>query len=42
MYNEHGVLTFRIDDDGVRIREGITTGQNTNTTAEDEIAVTRC
>ena len=41
MYNENGVLTFRKDDDGVRIREGITTGQNTNAQAEDEIAVTR-
>jgi hypothetical protein len=41
MYNEHGVLTFRSDDDGVRIREGITTAQNSNTAAEDEIAVTR-
>lgn len=41
MYNEHGVLTFRSDDDGVRIREGITTAQNNNYAAEDEIAVTR-
>lgn len=41
MYNEHGVLTFRKDDDGVRIREGITTAQNTNYFDEDEIAVER-
>lgn len=40
-YNEHGVLTFRSDDDGCRIREGITTAQSTNTSDEDEIAVAR-
>ena len=40
-YNEHGVLTFQSDDDGCRIREGITTAQSTNTSDEDEIAVAR-
>jgi hypothetical protein len=41
MYNEHGVLTFQKDPDGIRIREGITTAQNTNQSSEDEIAVVR-
>ncbi len=41
VYNEHGVLTFLELDDGIRVREGVTTAQDSNTTAEDEIAVVR-
>ena len=41
MYNEHGVLTFQTNNDGIRIREGVTTTQNDNVNAEDEIAVVR-
>ena len=39
-YNEKGVITFVDELDGIRIREGVSTSQNT-TTGEDEVAVTR-
>ena len=38
-YNENGVITFEKNVDGIRIREGVTTVQPTNTEAEDEEAI---
>lgn len=38
-YNEKGVITFTLNPDGVRIREGVTTVQSDNELMEDEEAV---
>jgi hypothetical protein len=40
-YNETGVITFTKELDGIRIREAVTTVQNTELSQEDELAVMR-
>lgn len=40
-YNQMGVITFQKEDDGIRIREGVTTVQSPYKTAEDEVGILR-